>query len=68
MHAASENKLFNRLVVIGEQLFELELVKLEIEHKHPNSVPFFSGSMRMLELYFKFSRKFCEIDKWQELA
>ena len=36
-----KNKMFSRLEYLTDQLFEVELVKSEIEHEEPESVGFF---------------------------
>ena len=40
-HGAFINKMFKRLGYINDQLFEVEVVKSEIEHKGPIIVGFF---------------------------
>ena len=40
-HGAINTKFFKRLDHINDQLFEVELVKAEIEHREPISVGFF---------------------------
>ena len=51
-------------------MYEVELVKPEIEHREPIIVGFFIlqyAKQRMLELYYNFSKKFCDTDKYEEL-
>ena len=53
MHAAINNKMSKRLNIIDEKLYEVELVKSEIEHREPIIVGFFIlqyAKLRMLEL------------------
>ena len=53
-HSANINKLFKRLNFITDQLYEIELVKSEIEHREPILVGFFIlqyAKLRILELY-----------------
>ena len=53
-HGAINNSLFKCLSYKKDQLFEVELVKSEKEHKEPNIVEFFilrCVKMRSLELY-----------------
>ena len=53
-HSAITSKLFKRLNHITDQLYEVELVKPEIEHREPIIVGFFIlqyAKLRMLELY-----------------
>ena len=40
-HSAINNKLFKRLNFITDQLYEIEIVKSEIEHRKPIIVGFF---------------------------
>ena len=64
------NKLFKRPNFITDQLYEVELVKSEIEHREPIIVGFFIlnyAELRMLELYYKFIRNFCDTEKNEEL-
>ena len=65
-HSAINSKLFKRLNHITNQLYEVELVKPEIEHREPTIVGFFilqNAKQRMLELYYNFFKKFCDTDK-----
>ena len=69
-HSAINSKLFKRLNHITDQLYEVELVKSEIEHREPIIVGFFTlqyAELRMLELYYNFFKKFCDTDKYKEL-
>ena len=69
-HSAINSKLFKRLNHITDQLYEVELVKPEIEHREPIIVGFFIlqyAKLRMLELYYNFFKKFCDTDKYEEL-
>ena len=53
-HSAINSKMFKRLNHITDQLYGVELVKPEIEHREPVIVGFFIlqyGKLRMLELY-----------------
>ena len=52
-HGAINTKNFRRLDHINDQLYEVELVKAEIEHREPIIVGFFIlqyAKLRMLEL------------------
>ena len=52
------------------QLYEVEHVKSEIEHREPIIVGFFIlqyAKLRTLELYYNFFKKFCDTDKYEEL-
>ena len=69
-HSAINSKIFKRLNHITDQLYEVELVKPEIEHREPIIVGFFIlqyAKQRMLELYYNFFKKFCDTDKYEEL-
>ena len=60
--------MFKRLNHITDQLYEVELVKPEIEHREPIIVRFFNlqyAKQRTLELY-NFFKKFCDTDKYEE--
>ena len=69
-HSAINNKLFKRLNFITDQLYEVELVKSEIERREPIIVGFFIlqyAKLRMLEFYYNFFKKFCDTEKYEEL-
>ena len=69
-HSAVNSKTFKRLNHITDQLYEVELVKSEIEHREPIIVGCFIlqyAKLRMLELYYNFFEKFCDTDKYEEL-
>ena len=69
-HSALYSKLFKRLNHITDQLYEVELIKSEIEHREPIIVGSFIlqyAKLRMLELYYNFFKKFCDTDKNEEL-
>ena len=51
-------------------LYEVELATAEIEHKEPIIVGFFIlqyAKLRMLELYYNFFTRFCDVNKFEEL-
>ena len=51
-------------------MYEVKLVKTEIEHREPIIVGFFIlqyAKLRMLELYYNFFKNFCDTDKYEEL-
>ena len=55
---------------INDQLYEVELAKAEIEHSEPIIVGFFIlqyAKLRMLELYYNFFERFCDVNKFEEL-
>ena len=56
-HSAINDKLFKQLNFITDQLYEVEFVKSEIEHREPIIVGFFIlqyAKLRLLEFYFNF--------------
>ena len=63
-------KFSKRLDHINDQLYEVELAKAEIEHREPIIVGFFIlqySKLRMLELYYNFFERFCDVNKFEEL-
>ena len=69
-HSAINCKMLKRPNHITDQLYEVELVKSENEHREPIIVGFFIlqyAKLRMLELYYNFFKKFCDTDKYEEL-
>ena len=69
-HSQIINKLFKRFYFITDQLYEVELVKSEIEHREPIIVRFFIlqyATLRMMELCYNFLKKFCDTEKFEEL-
>ena len=63
-------KFLKRLDHINDQLSEVELAKAEIEHREPIIVGFFIlqyAKLRMLELYYNFFERFCDVNKFEEL-
>ena len=61
IHSAINKKLLKRLNFITDQLYEVELVKSEIEPREPIIVGFFIlqyAKLRILELYYKFFKSF----------
>ena len=51
-------------------MYEVELVKSTIEHCEPIIVGFFilqNDKLRMLELYYNFFDKFCDVKKFEGL-
>ena len=68
-HGAINTKLFERLDYIKDQLYEVKLAKAEIEHKEPITVGFFIpkyAKLRILELYYNFFERFCDVNKFEE--
>ena len=69
-HAAIISKLFKRLDHLNNYLYEVVLAKTEIEHKKPIIVGFFVlqyAKLRMLELYYNFFTRFCDVNKFEGL-
>ena len=69
-HSANIYKLFKRLNFITDQLYEVKLVKSEIEHREPIIVGFFIlqyAQLRVLELYYVFFKKFRYTEIYEEL-
>ena len=69
-HGAINTKFLKPLDHISDQLYEVELAKAEIEHREPIIVGFFIlqyAKLRMLELYYNFIDRFCDINKFEEL-
>ena len=69
-HKAINNCLFRRLNSVSTDIYEVELVKSLVEHREPIIVGFFIlqyAKLRMLELYYNFFDKFCDVQKFEEL-
>ena len=69
-HSAIISKMFKRLNHITEQMYEVELVKSEFEHREPIIQGLFIlqyAKLRMLELCYNFFKTFCDTDKYEEL-
>ena len=69
-HSAFKSDRFKRPNHITDQLCEVELVKSQIEHSEPMIVGLFilqNAKLRMLQLYYKFFKKICDTDKYEEL-
>ena len=69
-HSAINNNFFKRRNFVTDQLYEVELVKSEIEHREPIIVGFFFllyAKLRKLEPYYNIFEKFCDIEKYEEL-
>ena len=69
-HAAIFTKLFKKLDLENNSLYEVELAKAHIEHKDPIIFGFFilqNAKLRMLELYHNFFTRFCDVNQFEEL-
>ena len=55
---------------MNNSLYEVELAKAQIEHQEPIIAGFFNlqyAKPRMLELYYNFFTRFCDVNKFEEL-
>ena len=69
-HSANDIKLFKRPNFITDQLYEVELVKSEIEHREPIIFGIFIlqyAELRFLHLYYNSFKMFCDSEKYEEL-
>ena len=69
-HKAINGKMFKHLNNVSKEIYEVQLAKSKIEHQKPITVGFFIlqyAKLRMLELYYTFFNKFCDVDKFEEL-
>ena len=67
---AINSAFFKQLRYINDSVYEVELVKAQIEHREPIIVGFFIlqyAKLRMLELYYNFFQKYCDQNKFEEL-
>ena len=69
-HAAINIKLFKKLDHVNNSLYEVELAKAQIEHKEQVIVGFIIfqyAKLRMMQLYYNFFTRFCDVNKFEEL-
>ena len=69
-HAAINSNFFKNLDHVNNSLYEVELAKPQIENKEPIIVGFFIlqyAKLRLLELYYKFFTRFCDVKKFEVL-
>ena len=69
-YTAINKKMFKRLNQLTDQLYEVEFVKSEIEHRESIVVGVFIlqyAKLTMLELYNNFFKNFCDTDKYEQL-
>ena len=69
-HAVIDKKVFKKLDHGNNSLYEIEFAKAQIEHKVPIIVGFFilqCAKLRLLELYYNFFTRFCDVNKFEEL-
>ena len=67
-HKAINEPLFKRLNRVEKDMYEVELLKSIIEHREPIIVGFFIlqyAKVRMLELYYNFFDKICDVNKFE---
>ena len=67
---AINNYLFRRLNNVSTYIDEVEPAKSTVEHREPKIVGSFIlqyAKLRMLELYYNFFDKFCDVQKFEEL-
>ena len=70
-HSALSSRLFKWPNQITDELYEVEFVRSEIEHRSTIIVGNFIlqyEKLRMLELYYNIFKKFCDTDKYDELG
>ena len=69
-HAAINSKLFKKLDLVNNSLYEVKLAKAQIEHREPIFIGFFIlqyAKLRRLELNYNFFTRFCDVNKFEEL-
>ena len=69
-HENIKNELCKRLFQINDQMYEVEIVKSEIEHKGPINNGFFIpeyAKVRSVELCFNFFEESCDLTMFEEL-
>ena len=69
-NSANISKMFKRIYHINDQLYEVELLKSEIELRESIIVGFFIlqyVKLRISEPYYNFFKKFCDTGKCEEL-
>ena len=69
-HNVINGKMFRRLKKVSKERYEFELAKSKVEHREPIRVGFFIlqyAKLHMLELYYNFFDRFCDVGKFEEL-
>ena len=69
-HAAINSILIKKLDHVNNSLHEVELAKAQIEQKEPMIVGVFIlqyAKLRMIELYYNFFNRFCDVNKFEDL-
>ena len=70
IYAAFNSKQFKGLDHVNNSLYQVELAEAQIEHKKPIIAGLFIlqyAKLRMLELYYNFFTRFCDVNKFEEL-
>ena len=65
------SKLFKKLDHLSISLYEVELAKAQMEQKELINVGLIIlqyANLRLLELYYNFSTKFCDVNVFKELG
>ena len=69
-HQVVNYRMFKHLGYIGDQLFDVELVKSEIKHQEPINVEIFArqnAKVKMLQVYYKLFDYCCVVTKFEKL-
>ena len=69
-HEAINSKFFKKRNHLNDNLYEIESVKADVEHKEPIIVGFFNlqyAKLWMLELFYNFSKSFCDFNSFEEI-
>ena len=69
-HKAIISKFFKKLNHLNDNLYEIDSVKADVEHKEPIIVGFLIlqyAKLRMLELYYNFFQKLCDFNSFEEM-
>ena len=69
-HKAINSKYSKKPNHLNDNLYEIESVKADVEHKEPIIVGFFVleyATLRILELYYNYFQKFCNFDSFEEM-
>ena len=65
---ATNSKFFKKFNHLNDNLYEIESVKADVEHKEPIIVGFFIlqyAKLRTLELYYNFFQTFCDFNSFE---
>ena len=67
---AINSAFFKQLRYINDSVYEVELIRAQIEHREPIIVGFFIlqyAKLRVLELHYNFFQKYCHQNMFEEL-